>query len=117
MRRISSQSEKIREKLITQFNLVQRKFRPKVSREITNQDVQIALYHYAASSGTKNEYGEKNLEWLHERLTMLTQKQMDIIHLRFFKARSLSEIADEMMMGHAQTVSRELFKIYEILRG
>ena len=112
-----SQSQKVREKLIRQFHLVSKKFKQNSSRELTNQDIQIALYQYSSSHPSSNEYGEKNLEWIHDRLTRLTERQMDMITLRFFKAYSLSDIAEEMMINHPETVSRELTKIYDILRG
>ena len=121
MKKIVSQSVKLKDKLIKQFDLVSKKFKPKKNREESNREltdfeVQVALYHYSTAKDSFNEYGEKNLEWLHDRLATLTERQMDIIRLKFWEGRSLYQIAEIMMMKHHEAVSRELHKIYEVLK-
>lgn len=108
--------DKVRSKLLLQFERVSRKIKPeRNTKEVSNHDVTIALYQYATCHDARNEYGENNLEWIHERLIKLDPKQMTIVRLHFFEGKTLREISKEFGR-EAHWGPRKLKEILEILR-
>lgn len=94
------------------------KFKPKSQRELSNQEIEIALYQYSTSKDTLSEYGESHIEWLHERLTRLDEEEMAILKGRYWEAKSYGIIANEM--GHPldhKWALRKLDVILEKLRA
>lgn len=89
----------VRDKLLHQAKLIMKKVKPKKDRELTNADVELALYQYSiADKNARNEYGENELEWLHQRLTSLTEEEMAVITKRYWEAKSYEVIGNEL--GH-----------------
>ena len=117
-RKLKTQTDRLKEKLLKQYALVASKFKPSRSKEISNQEVMIALYQYSTSEPSTNEYGERDLEWLHDRLVLLTQDQMAVIKKRFWEAKSFAIIANEL--GHLQDpmwASRKMDEALKVLRA
>ena len=107
-----SQTDKIRDKLLLQFERVSRKFKSaKNEREVSNSEVQIASYQYF----TGGAIDDSKLEWLHDRLVRLDQVQMELYRMRFEKAMTLDEIAENLGMAKS-SVSDRLNKVFDILR-
>ena len=111
-----SQVDKIRDKLLLQFQRVQRKFKPERSKEITNADLELASLQYFTSEPAHNEYGENNLEWLHNRLVRLTTEQMALYKLRFEDGLTMKQIASNLKLSPS-SVHAHLNKMYEVLRA
>ena len=109
-----SQVDVIRKKLLLQFNLVQRKFKLEKSRELTNQDIQIALYQYSIG-GLDNERNQSQIEWIHSQVAKLTKEEMEIIRLRFWEGMSLEKIA-QATASNPSKVYRTLNDIFEQLK-
>lgn len=113
-----TQTELVQAKLLLQAKRVLTKLKPKKnSREITNEEIEIALYQYSSSGNVKNEYGDEMFEWLHERLCLLSQEQMDILKKRYWEASSFAIIGNEMGHFHdPKWAQRKLDEILRILR-
>lgn len=116
---MTKQADLIRSKLLLQAKRVLRKLKPsKRPRELSNQEIEIALYQYSTSGGVPNEYGENVLEWLHEKLCLLSEEQMAILKKRYWEAKSFAVIGNEM--GHLHDhkwAYRKIEEILEILRA
>lgn len=107
-----SQTDKIRTKLLLQFERVSRKFKsPKNEREVSNSEVQIASYQYFTGGITD----DTKLDWLHDRLVRLDVEQMELYRMRFEKAMTLDEMAETIGTAKS-TVSERLNKVFDILR-
>jgi len=116
-RKLKTQLDLVREKLLNQFLLVSEKFHAEFSREITNQEIQVALYQYSTSEPSHNEYGEKDLEWLHKRLVKLNKEDMSIITKRFWEAKSYAIIGNELGHPHdPKWAYRRLNEVYNKIR-
>jgi hypothetical protein len=113
---IKKQTELVREKIALQWQRVSKKFKlTKNSKEVTNTDIQIALFQYASSGIVPNEYGEKQLEWLHEKLASLDKSDMEFLTLFYWEGKNLTEIG--VHFGHTPNwASLEFKKILEKLR-
>ena len=111
---MTKQADIIRSKLLIQAKRVLRKLKPsKSQRELSNQEIEIALYQYSTSNGLPNEYGENMMEFLHDKLCKLTEEQMAIIKKRYWEAKSFAVIGNEM--GHLHDHKWAYRKIEDIL--
>lgn len=114
---MASRLDLLREKILLQYERVSSKFKIERSKELTNQDIQIALYQLASSGNSKNEYDEKNFEWLSDRLVRLTIDEMAVIKKRYWEAKSFVIIANECgHIGNHKWASRMLDEALDKLR-
>lgn len=111
-----SKLESLRNKLAIQFGRISRHLQlPKNSKEISNSEIEIASAQYFVTQGQKNEYGENQLEWLHDRLTRLTCHEMKLYRLRFEEGMTYEEMSVNLGLAKSTIVYR-LNRMYAKLR-
>lgn len=98
MKHLQSKYEMLRAHILQKASLVAKKLEKRPgSREVTNQETALELYAETLTSPMEiTPERQADLEALHERMTRLSQRQMELIRLRYFEARLWSEIAFEM---------------------
>lgn len=113
---IKKQTDLFLSKLAIQYERVSRKFKQsKNEKELSNSEVQLACIQYHACNGQVSEYGEQQLEWLHDRLTRLSKTQMKLYTLRFVEGKTMQEIAKVFKVTDS-AIDRRLQRMYAILR-
>lgn len=105
--------ERLRNKLRIQADKVMRKFKYPRIREISNQEVELALYQYSSCEQSLNEYGEREMEWIHDRMAKLTVEEMAVITKRYWEAKSYAIIGNEL--GHFHDPKWAHRRIAEVL--
>ena len=110
-----SQADKIRTKLLLQWDKLSKKLHPKPNyKEITNAEVQLALYQLATCQDVKNEFGDDQLDWLTEAMTQLDKREMWMIKAHYFEGISLRQISEDCHKSHdwaAQTMPKIIDKL------
>ena len=108
-----SQTDKILRKLALQSSRVLKKIVGlKSQREMSNEEVEILLYNYSTQD-FREQIPEEKLEKLHEALASLSEEEMVVIKGRYWEAKSLVVIANEL--GHYHDHKWTTRKLSDIL--
>lgn len=104
--------ERISDKLQYQTHLVLRKLlKKKQGREVTNADIQLALFQYKNPSVQSDPDSIERLESLREGLTHLFKYEMEMVKLKHWEGMSNLEIARHFKKSESWVVWK-MSKIY-----
>ena len=111
---VKAQSEKLREKIIHQANLVLKKIKPSCSRELSNQEGRLLLLNYKLNSTITPET-ESKIEALHDRLKRLSKRQMEVLKLVFWEGKSKTQVATSLHLSSRQ-IYNIIHEAFEVIR-
>lgn len=96
MNAIKVQCKKLRNRVKWKLEIISDKLKrllPK-SRELTNQDIETCMMIMAGRSECSEDYlSDAKVELLHDRMTRLSEDQMNIVNLYYFQKNTLSSVA------------------------
>jgi len=111
--RIKEKLDIVKRKIGRNSRRVLRKFSHNKRRELTNQDLTIALSYSAA--WPKCSLTEEQMEDLDDRLARLSQKEMHIVRLYFYEGKTQDEIGG--LFGHNRSwACRQIQRCLDVMR-
>ena len=114
---MKSQSDKVKAHLIQQAHRVLSKVRRKNYQEVSNMEDILYLFSQSVSKDLFKQFTEEQLEALNSALATLTEEEMQVVTKRYWEAKSLEIIANEMgHLGHHEWTTRKIEGILEKLK-